>query len=116
MCSVGCGGASLTANNLFVNMNPGSVYAPQTVTVAGGQTVTWVNRDSVAHSVTVDTQAGGPDSDSVHPAGMTNGQTYFWTVPNAPSGTKYYYHCRFHGTAGNGSAFGTGMTGVVIVQ
>lgn len=69
----------------------------------------------MAHTITSDTTPG-PNSDTKYPTGLGNGQTYFWTVPNAPSGTKFYYHCRFHGTAGDGTDFGTGMTGVIVVE
>jgi|GEM_PF-6923517 len=112
----GCGGLSIPGVGSFVDIGPGDVFVAQSVTVEGGESVTWVSKDADSHSVTVDTVSGGPDSNTNHPSGMVSGDTYVWKVPNAPSGTKYYYHCRFHGTAGNGTSFGTGMVGLITVK
>lgn len=112
----GCGGAEdVSQNTLLVTLKAGNTFSPQTVTVKGGQSVTWVNQDAMAHTITGDTSPG-PNSDAKNPTGLTKGQTYFWKVPNAVAGTKFFYHCRFHGTAGDGTDFGTGMTGVIVVQ
>ena len=99
-----------------VNMDPNAdAFSPKTVSAGAGQTVTWTNLDMDVHTVTPDS-AGGPDSSALFPNGLATGDTYTWTVPaNAASGTKFYYHCSFHGAAGNGSSFGAGMSGVVAV-
>jgi len=76
--------------------------------------VSWVNNDSVPHTVTSDT--GVFDSDTDSPTGLGNGDTFEFRIPaDAAPGTTYYYHCRFHGAAGNGSAYGTGMAGRIVV-
>ncbi len=110
----GCGGVTGLLGHL-VSMDSGSVFNPKTVTVGPGDTVTWTNADAIVHSVVADV-SGGPDSTTDFPNGLATGDIYEWTVPNAPSGTKYYYHCGYQGTAGNGTTFGTGMVGVIVVQ
>jgi kexin len=92
-------------------------FSPKTVNANAGDKIRWTNNDAFAHTVEPDTGTAGMDSDATFPTGMAHNATFEWTVPaNAPSGTKYYYHCRIHGTAGNGTNFGTGMTGVIIVN
>ncbi len=71
-------------------------FSPATVTVAVGTTVTWTNKDSVAHTVTSDT--GAFDSGNLSPNGT---YSYKFTT----SGT-FPYHCGIH----------TYMKGTVIVQ
>jgi plastocyanin len=97
----------------------GSQFSPRQVTVPAGSVVKWTNKESLPHTITVDATnpvGGGPNSDAQFPSGFGLNQSYNWTVPNAPSGTTFYYHCRFHGAAGNGNALGTGMSGSVTVQ
>lgn len=87
-------------------------FSPQSLTVAAGTTVTWTNPSFMSHTATADISGTGPSSSSIAP-----GQSYTWTVPaSAKSGTKFYYHCQYHGFAGNGSTLGQGMAGVIIVQ
>ncbi len=62
-------------------------FSPAHLSVAPGTTVTWTNKDSVAHTVTSDTSAW-PDSGSVN-----TGQTFSFTFKKA--GT-YTYHCSIH--------------------
>lgn len=98
----------------------GFVFNPVAVSVVPGQVVQWTNQDAAAHTVTSDPGdpvSGGPDSDTTFPSGFGAGGTYSWTVPaNAVSGTTWYYHCRFHGSAGDGSQLGAGMAGVITVS
>jgi len=95
-------------------------FDPQTVNVDPGTAITWHNIDAVPHTVTTDplnAAPGGPDSDSVFATGVPSGGIYSFTVPNdAAHGTKWFYHCRFHGLAGDGASLGTGMTGEIIVN
>ena len=93
-------------------------FDPVETTVLPGDTLEWSNQGDGPYTVTSDpgTPAGGPNSDTAHPKGVAAGGTYQWKVPaGAASGTKWYYHCRFHGKPGDGKAPGTGMTGVIIV-
>ena len=93
----------------------GAAFVPQSITRAAGQTVHWINNDNAAHTVTSDT--GVFNSDTGSPSGLTHGQTFDFQIPaDAAPGTTYYYHCRIHGTASNGSAYGTGMAGRIVVQ
>lgn len=105
---------------VMVQMNESDLFAPETVTVAPGTTIVFSNIDSDPHAPIADPGdpvAGGPDSDLVFPDGVPAGQIYSWRVPlDTAAGTNWYYHCRFHGTAGDGSHLGTGMVGVISVN
>jgi plastocyanin len=107
-------------------VNPGTVvnvslvnhsFSPQTVTAAAGATIVWTNASAFYHTVASDTGVSGLNSDPQYPNGFGPNQTFSWQVPtSAAHGTVYYYHCRFHGAAGNGSSLGTGMCGSITVQ
>lgn len=96
----------------------GSQFAPPLMTAPPGQRITFLNNCTMTHTVTADpgTPAGGPNSDAEYPNGMQPGQSYVWTIPaDAADGTRWHYHCRFHGEPGDGHAIGAGMAGSVIV-
>lgn len=108
--------ATLTVNPpaaTMVSMTSARVYAPQSVTVPAGSVVTFTNTATgMSHTVTADTSIAGLSSGNVSP-----GQSFSWTVPaTATSGTKFYFHCEYHGKAGNGTSLGSGMAGVIIVK
>jgi len=64
-------------------------YAPVTVTVKVGQTVTWTNQDSMRHDVVMDDEgAEGPNSEL-----LAKSESYSYTFTKA--GT-YAYHCSPH--------------------
>ena len=99
--------------NVAVDINSFS-FSPMDLTVTTGQTVIWTNNQAfVSHTVTRDvTTSPGPTSGV-----LATGNTYSFTIdPSIPLGTNIFYHCQFHGTAGNGTTFGTGMTGVLRVR
>jgi plastocyanin len=73
-----------------------SAYAPDSVNVAVGGTVTWTNSDSVSHTSTSD--ASGWDSGIVAPGGQ-------FSVAFPTAGT-FSYHCAIH----------PGMIGTVVVR
>jgi len=75
----GSGGSTITISNFM--------FAPMDLTVAPGATVTVVNKDSVAHTVTG--QAGGFDTGDVQP-----GQSKTFTAPNKAG--SYPYRCNIH--------------------
>ena len=83
----GAQGASVEIKNF--------AFEPKTVTIKVGQTVTWTNQDSVAHTVTGD---GGIDSGD-----LSKGKSYSKTFDT--EGT-FDYHCSIHPS----------MTGQVIVE
>jgi plastocyanin len=95
-------------------------FAPRDVQVSPGAVVVWTNVDEEEpHTVTSDpgTTPGGPNSDTQFPNGLGHDLSYNWTVPSgAVSGTKWFYHCRFHGSPGNGTTLGAGMAGSVTVK
>jgi amicyanin len=72
----------------------GNAFAPGTIRVRAGATVTWTNRDSVPHNVTF--MNGGASGT------LGQGQSYSHTFTQP--GT-YDYHCTFH----------PGMIGRVVV-
>ncbi len=95
-----------------ISMTLSNSFSPMTLTVAAGETVTWTNNGSMAHTAQTDLTPGGFLSGNV-----LKGATFSWVVPaDTKSGTKFYYHCAYHGFPGNGSTFGTGMVGVIIVK
>jgi plastocyanin len=61
-------------------------YVPPSLSVANGATVTWTNRDDVAHTVSA-------DNGSSFDATVAPGATFSFTA--AAPGT-YSYFCRFH--------------------
>lgn len=71
-------------------------FAPKSITVAPGQTVTWTNKDSTTHTVTED--KGAWDSKN-----LAVGATFQHTFNQA--GT-FAYHCAIHAS----------MTGTVVVK
>lgn len=71
-------------------------YAPATITVAPGTTVTWTNRDDVPHTVTADDK-------SFNSKALDTDETYSHTF-TAPG--TYPYFCAVH----------THMTGQVVVK
>jgi len=90
----------------------GFAFGIKDLTVTAGQTVVWTNNDFTGHTVTRDVGTVGPSSGTIAPNG-----TYSFHIDNTiPVGTDIYYHCSFHGTAGNGTTFGTGMVGVLRVR
>ncbi|MGE5401663.1 MAG: plastocyanin/azurin family copper-binding protein [Ignavibacteriales bacterium] len=93
-------------------------FAPASLTVTAGTTVTWVNKDSYAHTVTSGTP-GSPDGkfDSGSIAGATSttsggsgggGAYKVAALYSFKFDTKgsYPYYCRFH----------SGMVGTITVQ
>jgi len=71
-------------------------FAPATLTVAVGASVTWTNNDAATHTVTSNTTAF--DSGD-----MTQGKSFTFKFTTA--GT-YAYHCIYH----------SNMTGIIVVQ
>lgn len=55
------------ANDVFIQ---GMVFSPFIITVAVGTTITWTNKDGVAH--TVISNSGSFDSGSINPNGTYN--------------------------------------------
>jgi plastocyanin len=71
-------------------------FAPGSITVAAGSTVTWTNGDSAGHTVTADD--GAFDSGTI-----ANGATFTQAFPDAGS---FAYHCTIH----------PAMTATVVVE
>jgi plastocyanin len=73
-----------------------TAYAPDSLNVDAGSTVTWTNNDSTAHTST--SNAAGWDSGIVQPGGQ-------FSVAFPTAGT-FQYHCAIH----------PGMIGTVVVR
>jgi plastocyanin len=123
LCIVGMGSLIVSvasATVTVVNMTSQHQFSPREISVTAGATVQWMNIDSTAHTATADSAdpiSGGPNSDILFPNGVSQGQTYSWTVPaSAVPGTTWFYYCRFHGNPGNGQSLGLGMTGSITVK
>jgi plastocyanin len=98
-------------------MTGAHTFSPVNVTVPAGSVVQWQNTDTSRHTVASDTNLAGFNSDPQFPTGLQGGATFNFTIPaGTPSGTILYYHCEFHGAAGNGTSLGAGMAGTVTVQ
>lgn len=76
--------ASASGNAVEIS---GFAFSPASLSVKTGTTVTWTNKDSTDHTVTVDS-GDGPKSSNI-----AQGQTYSFTFSKA--GT-YKYHCSIH--------------------
>jgi plastocyanin len=104
-CLAGAGAAQRKNSRAAAGNTAGSVtlsnfkFAPQTVTVKAGGTVTWMNKEGT-HTVSAD------DGSWESPT-LTAGQSYSHQFSRP--GT-YRYHCSFHGSPGHD------MAGVVTVK
>lgn len=92
--------AQSNGNQTTETVAPGNIviknytFTPSTLTVKAGDTVTWTNNDSVAHSI---------KSATFNSSTLNTGDTFKFTF-NTPG--TYNYNCGIHPT----------MTGIVIVQ
>jgi len=116
----GCGGGSnggASNGENTVSMTGVHSFSPVNLTVHAGDVVTWKNTDSANHTVTSDTGTANLDSSTQFPSGLPGQATFQFTVPaGTAAGTVFYYHCAFHGAAGDGAHLGTGMAGSITVQ
>lgn len=70
--------------------NPDSVYLPSTITVHVGQTVTWIDKDNLEHTVTPDQNYPGWSGGSRL---LHHRQKYSFTFTHVG---VYRYHCMVH--------------------
>jgi plastocyanin len=88
----------------------GGSYIPRVLSAQPGATVVFTNFDNHAHTVDADA-AGGPQIGK-----MEAGQSCHWVVPaDACPGARFYYHCSYHGKAGDGTSLGSGMAGAIVI-
>jgi plastocyanin len=73
------------ANEVFIQ---GMAFVPATISVAAGTTVTWTNKDGIAHTVTSTTNAFNSGS-------LGSGKSFSFTFTTAGS---YPYYCSIHPT------------------
>jgi plastocyanin/FtsP/CotA-like multicopper oxidase with cupredoxin domain len=89
----GGGGATHT-----VDMQ-GSVYVPQNLMIAAGDTVQFVNKDGFQHTVDWDSPGSPANSGNISAAGAAGDK---YTTPAMGTAGTFNYHCAFHGAAGAG--------------
>lgn len=103
--------STFVVGSLKVSINH-SVFDPLELSVPAGMDVEFSNDEHFAHTVTRDvTSKPGPDKPLI---GF--GEKYTFTVPDGTAQGNIFYHCEFHGTAGDGTKLGNGMVGVLKVQ
>jgi plastocyanin len=83
----GGGGADVTIS--IVGMNGAQSFSPNPASVQSGQTVRWVNNDSVTHRVVQD--GGGVDTGNLAPGASSAAVT-------VTSAATISYHCSIHPT------------------
>lgn len=79
--TVGTGGPGV--NQVFIQ---GMAFDPSTITVTAGTTITWTNKDAIAHTVS-------SNSNAFESGTLKSGATFAFTF--ATAGT-YSYHCAIH--------------------
>lgn len=77
------GSGSPGTNEVFIQ---GMAFNPATITVTAGTTITWTNKDAIAHTVTSSTNVFSSGN-------MNTDATFSYTFTNA--GT-YSYYCAIH--------------------
>lgn len=100
-------GDGVMQRTTFVVMMQDDAFAPREITIPAGGTVTWMNHDSVDHTVTSDDPAGPLDS-------PLYGRMGTWSFTFGSPGT-FEYHCDPHAVRMENGAY-AGMTGVVVVK
>lgn len=99
-CQDGATSTGLTVLMTDNSMQMNGAFTPRELHITAGQTVTWVNKGHMHHSVTA-------DDDSFNSGFVKPGASYSHTFLQPG---RYPYHCVLHGSEG-----GTGMAGVIIV-
>ena len=85
MPSTSTSSKSVTTDSVMIQ---NYAFSPANITVKVGTKVTWMNMDSVAHTVTETDGQNGPDS------GDISNNTYYSFTFDKPG--VYHYHCKIH--------------------
>ncbi len=92
-------------------------FLPKHLRVKPGTIVSWTNNSGGVRTIVADQADNGKPlftSDAQYPDGIANGETWVWIVPDDMEyDTKLFYHDRLNGTAGDNTALGTGLVGVI---
>jgi plastocyanin len=80
------------ARNFEVRMMDAPKFDAKDIEIAVGDSVTWINQDSIKHSVTVN-----DDSDLKKPEIILDGMKFSKRITFDKAGT-FSYHCKFHPT------------------
>ncbi len=90
-------------------------YAPGTITVGVGTTVTWINKDPFAHTITPTDKAAWGTSGSGDDPAQWLGEGISWSFTFTKPGT-YQYYCIPHAAQDKETGAWTGMVATVIVK
>lgn len=97
LCSILAVTASTSAADFTVTQD-GFVFVPETVTVAPGDTITWV-RTSLTHTIT---SGSNCEADGLFAGLISGGEpTWTWTVPKKLAGQTIPYFCEPHCVIGH---------------
>ncbi len=97
----GCGGSSSSSlpPGFYITIS-GMAFSPANLAVPPGATVTVLNRDSIAHTVTSEATSGAYTPGSVggvsFDTGQFTGQKSFTIPSTATEGTVIPYYCKVH--------------------
>ncbi len=97
----GCGGSSSSSlpAGFYITIS-GMAFSPTNLAVPPGATVTVLNRDSIAHTVTSEATSGAYTPGSVggvsFDTGQFTGQKSFTIPSTATEGTVIPYYCKVH--------------------
>lgn len=83
------GDSTLLIESPFTFVNP-------EMTSASGAQITIVNQDDVPHTVTSQSAPGAFDDTGDFDAIVGSEGVQIFVLPEAPSGTEFYFYCRFH--------------------
>lgn len=105
------GGDDADDSNEVVMKN--MAFSPKSLTIKAGESVTWVNKDSMGHTVSADdpNQWGTPGSGDDSAAWMQKDGT--WSHTFMEPGT-YQYYCKPHASGSMGNR--QGMVGTIVVE
>lgn len=88
-------GTTSTTNHELV-IGSGEIFETPDITAPSGAVVTILNHDGTPHTITSESAAGAFDNDGTFDVLVPSSGDQVLTLPVAPSGTIYFYYCRFH--------------------
>ena len=79
-----------------LTISSGNIFATPDITAPSGSTITIVNDDSSSHTVTSQSAESAFDDTGDFDVTVASEGTALLTLPEAASGTVFFYYCRFH--------------------
>ncbi|MBI2340717.1 MAG: hypothetical protein HYU99_10215 [Deltaproteobacteria bacterium] len=101
--SVSCGSTSDSEESeeddeegVTLTISAGHVFATPALTAPSGSTITVINNDDTPHTVTSQSAEDAFDDTGDFDVTVSSGGTALLTLPEAASGTVFFYYCAFH--------------------